>query len=75
LTAPNIISFDDSQALKVLENSIKFIGCGWQVDLPLRSPNLNLPNNRTQAVSRYFGIWREDCWIQKMLISYQSAIQ
>jgi hypothetical protein len=67
LTPPKIISFDDSQALKVLESSIKFISCGWQVDLPLRSPNLNLPNNRNQAISRYFGM-------ERRLVRFQNTI-
>jgi len=53
------ISFDDEQALTVLSTSIKFIGCGWQVDLPLRSPYLSAPNNRDQAVSRFFGMERK----------------
>ena len=55
VSAPKTISSDDTQAIAVLKASIKFIRCGWQVDLPLRliSP---IPNNRNQAVSRYFGM-------------------
>lgn len=44
IAAPNVMSFDDSQCLKVLQTSIKFIRCGRQVDLPLRYSNLNLPD-------------------------------
>ena len=55
VSAPKTISSDDTQAIEVLKASIKFIRCGWQVDLPLRviSP---IPNNQNQAVSRYFGM-------------------
>jgi hypothetical protein len=58
LKVPYLISFENSQALKELETSIKFIGCGWRVDLSVRSPSLNLPNNRNQAKSLYFGMER-----------------
>ena len=58
LTAPKTISFEDAQALEVLQRSIKFIGCGYQVDLPLISPNVNASNNRNQALSRFYSLER-----------------
>jgi hypothetical protein len=77
VVAPNVMSFDDSQCLKVLQTSIKFIRCGWQVDLPLRSSNLNLPDNRTQAVSRYYGMERKmkKPEFQNVAIQYNAIIK
>lgn len=56
--APTITSAEDAQVIAVLESSAIFIGCGWQVDLPLRSEDFVFPNNRKQAVSRYYGMER-----------------
>ena len=35
--APVMTSAEDAKVIAVLESSAIFIGCGWQVDLPLRS--------------------------------------
>jgi hypothetical protein len=77
IAAPNVMSFDDSQCLKVLQTSIKFIRCGWQIDLPLRYSNLNLPDNTTQAVSRYYGMERKMTKpeFQNVAIQYNAIIK
>ena len=49
--APVMTSAEDAKVIAVLESSAIFIGCGWQVDL-------QYPNNRKQAVSRYYGMER-----------------
>nr|CAH0099268.1 unnamed protein product [Daphnia galeata] len=56
--APVMTSAEDAQVIAVLESSAIFIGCGWQVDLPLRSEGFVFPNNRKQAVSRYYRMER-----------------
>ncbi len=56
--APAMTSAEDAQVIAVLESSAIFIGCGWQVDLPLRSEDFVFPNNRKQAVSRFYGMER-----------------
>jgi hypothetical protein len=48
--APTITSAEDAQVIAVLESSAIFIGCGWQVDLPIRSEGFVFPDNRKQAV-------------------------
>ena len=49
---------EDEQMLSILQKSIKFIGCGYQVELPLRQDRPIIRNNRGQAVSRYYGLER-----------------
>ncbi|XP_032785664.2 uncharacterized protein LOC116923312 [Daphnia magna] len=49
---------EDEQMLSILQRSIKFIGCGYQVELPLRQDRPVIPNNRGQAVSRFCGLER-----------------
>ena len=56
--APVMTSAEDAKVIAVLESSAIFIGCGWQVDLPLRSEDFVFPNHRKQAVSRYYGMER-----------------
>ena len=39
--APVMTSAEDAEEIAVLESSAIFIGCGWQVDLPLRSEDFS----------------------------------
>ena len=39
--APVMTSAEDAKVIAVLESSAIFIGCGWQVDLPLRSEDFS----------------------------------
>lgn len=57
-SVPALISTEDARVLEVLESSALFIGCGWQVELPLKSEGFVFPNNRKQAVSRFYGMER-----------------
>ena len=50
--APTITSDEDARAIALLESSAVFIGCGWQVELPLWPQSFVFSNNRKQAVSR-----------------------
>jgi hypothetical protein len=56
--APVMTSAEDAQVIVVLESSAIFIGCGWQVDLPLSSEHIFFPNNRKPSVSRYYEMER-----------------
>ena len=45
-----------NQMLDIMKRSIKFIICGYQIDLPLRENYPEIPNNRNQALSRFHGL-------------------
>lgn len=49
---------EDEQMQSILRRSIKFIKCGYQVELPLREDRPIIPNNRGQGVSRFCGLER-----------------
>ena len=54
--AKKVISEDDARAIKILESSIVDVGQRYQVGLLLKTPNIQLPNNRPQALKRLFSV-------------------
>nr|CAH0113061.1 unnamed protein product [Daphnia galeata] len=54
--AKKVMSEDDARAIKILESSIVDVGQRYQVDLLLKTPNIQLPNNRPQALKRLFSV-------------------
>jgi hypothetical protein len=47
---------EDRQMLDVIKRSIKFAGCGYGIELPLRPEVSVVPDNRSQALFRFFGV-------------------
>ena len=54
--AKKVMSEDDARAIKILESSIVDVGQRYQVGLLLKTPNIQLPNNRPQALKRLFSV-------------------
>nr|CAH0105425.1 unnamed protein product [Daphnia galeata] len=47
---------EDLLMVSMLQSSIVFVGCGFQIALPLRNNIPVIPNNRSQALSRFYAI-------------------
>ena len=54
--AKKVMSEDDARAIKILESSVVDVGQRYQVGLLLKTPNIQLPNNRPQALKRLFSV-------------------
>ncbi|XP_032798650.2 LOW QUALITY PROTEIN: uncharacterized protein LOC116935462 [Daphnia magna] len=56
---PNSTKAQDDEDLKMvgmLHRSITFVNCGFRIALPLRLNFTTIPNNRNQALSRFYSI-------------------
>ena len=47
------MSQEDLKLIEILKNGTEFVGGHYQVPLPFRKNEINLPNNRSQAEKRF----------------------
>ena len=68
---------EDQQMISILKQSIRFIGCRYQIDLPLRADIPVLPKNRDQALSRFYSTERRllDRTMRWALVKYEDIVQ
>ena len=52
------MSVDDAKFMKIMEDGVKMVKKHYQIPLPFRNPNIQLPNNRYQA-------WQRLSYLQK----------
>ena len=64
------MSQEDKKALNIMEKSVRLKDGHYEIELPLRQKNLNLPNNRSLAVHSLFQKYNE---FMKNLISKEYA--
>ena len=43
---------EDVKFMKIMEDRVKMVNKQYQIPLPFRNPNIELPNNRYQTVQR-----------------------
>ena len=48
----NGMSVEDVKFMKIMEDGAKMVNKHYQIPLPFRNPNIELPNNRYQAWQR-----------------------
>ncbi|XP_045023712.1 uncharacterized protein LOC123468115 [Daphnia magna] len=68
---------EDQQMLNVIKRSIKFVGCGYEIELPIRPEVSVVPNNRSQALSRFFGVERRlvEPTVRDVASNYEKIMQ
>ena len=54
----NGISVGEVKLMKIIEDRAKMVNKHYQISLPIRNPNIHLPNNRYQA-------WQRSSYLQK----------
>ena len=50
------MSIEDKRFLKLMDEEVKFFDGHYELPLPLKNPDVNVPNNRIQAVKRARGL-------------------
>ena len=63
--------------VNVLSQSNRFIGCGYQIELPFREDLPVLPNNRNQALSRFYSNERRllDPQMRWAFLKYEGIVE
>ena len=69
------LSVEDRRFLQTMETSITLVDGHYELPIPLRNPDLKLPNNRIQAMSRLSSIKRKLLADDKLREKYVSIIQ
>ena len=60
------MSIEDKRFLKLIDDQVKFFDGHYELPLPLKNPDVNVPNNRIQAVKRARSLKREHEKDEKM---------
>ncbi|XP_045023699.1 uncharacterized protein LOC116925000 [Daphnia magna] len=56
--AANSISDEDDQMVAIINRSMTRLKCGYQIELPVKPNHPLIPNNRSQALLRFYGLER-----------------
>ena len=69
------LSVEDRRFLQIMEENITEVGGHYQLPLPLRNQDLQLPNNRVQALSRLASVKRKLLADESIRTKYVGIVQ